>query len=200
MAYLSGTSVRLNGKVPVRTAGSQAVTSAHLPNTNGAIQAADGVAWGNGPDSATAYAGPSVEIECVTCHNPHGNGKYRILNPMPAPNAAPGYTGTPFVPVVAPGAVVTDAALPPMDTNGDSPTSATTPSSRPTGGTGTLLASQVTALALPATAGDYWRRKVPWNGTSGTSNDAPNGLSATFYHADLDLVPVVPLALPQHRL
>ena len=36
-------------------------------------------------------------------------------------------------------------------------------------------------LGLPATAGDYFRRRVPWNLTSGSSNDAPNGQSATFY-------------------
>ncbi len=102
----SGTSVRQNAKVPVRTAGSQAVTSAHLPNTGGVIEAADGVAWGNGPDSATAYAGPEVDVECTTCHNPHGNGAYRILNPIPDPAA----TGTDvFVPAAA-AAPVTDAA------------------------------------------------------------------------------------------
>ena len=77
--------VRQLAKVPVRTAGSQPVTSAHLPNTGGVIEAADGVAWGNGPNSATAYAGPAVDVECVTCHNPHGNGAYRILNPIPDP-------------------------------------------------------------------------------------------------------------------
>ncbi len=77
--------VSQRAKVPVRTAGSQPVTSAHLPNVGGVVGAADGVAWGNGPNSATAYAGPEVELECGTCHNPHGNGQYRILNPIPAP-------------------------------------------------------------------------------------------------------------------
>src|SRR5450759_607709 len=57
VAYLSGTRLSFNGKVPVRTAGSQAVTSAHLPNTAGVVGAAVGVAWGNGPDSITPYAG-----------------------------------------------------------------------------------------------------------------------------------------------
>jgi predicted CXXCH cytochrome family protein len=170
VSYLSGTSVRQNGKVPVRTAGSQAVTSAHLPNTAGVVGAADGVAWGNGPDSATAYPGPAVELECASCHNPHGNGQYRILNPIPDPAA----TGTDvFVPATT-GVTVTDAALPPA---GDTRNYTIIQTN---GGAGTLLASQVAALNLPSTAGDYFRRKVPWNGTSGTSNDAPNGISATF--------------------
>ncbi len=172
VAYLSGTEVRFNGKVPVRTAGSQPVTSAHLPNAAGVVGAADGVAWGNGPNSATPFAGPAVEVECGTCHNPHGNGQYRILNPIPDPAA----TGTDvFTPVASPGAVVTDAALPGAGDNRNYTIIQTN------GGTGTLTANQVTALALPATAGDYFRRKVPWNGTSGTANDAPNGLSATFF-------------------
>ena len=170
IAYLSTHGVSQNAKVPVRTAGAQPVTSAHLPNTGGVVGAADGVAWGNGPDSATAYAGPTVDVECATCHNPHGNGQYRILNPMPDP-AETGVDS--FVPAAA-DATVTDAALPPA---GDTRNYTIIQTN---GGTGTLLASQVEGLGLPATAGDYFRRKVPWNGTSGTSNDAPNALPATF--------------------
>ena len=168
VAYLSGSNVRQNAKVP--TGPLTGVTSAHLPVVDGKVSAGTGVAWGNGPDSATAYAGPSVGMECATCHNPHGNGQYRILNKLPDP--APSGTDT-FVPAAA-DAIVTDAALPPA---GDARNYTIIQTN---GGTGTLLASQVSALALPDTAGDYFRRKVPWNGTSGTSNDAPNGLSASF--------------------
>ena len=169
VAYLSGTSVRQNAKVPVGAA--QNVTSAHLPIVNGQVSIGTGTAWGNGPDSATPNAGPSVNLDCTSCHNPHGNGQYRILNTLPEPAAAS--TGV-FVPAAAP-APVTDAALP---SPGDARNYTIIQTN---GGTGTLLASQVTALGLPATAGDYWRRKVPWNGTSGTANDAPNGQSATFF-------------------
>ncbi len=170
VAYLSGSDVRQLAKVPVRTAGSQPVTSAHLPNVGGVVGAADGVAWGNGPNSLTAYAGPEVELECGTCHNPHGNGQYRILNPIPEPAAA----GTDVFVPAATGVNVTDAALPPAGDTRNYTIIQTL------NGTNTLLASQVSALGLPATAGDYFRRKVPWNGTSGTANDAPNGISATF--------------------
>ena len=170
IAYTGSHGISQNAKVPVRTAGSQPVTSAHLPNTGGVVGAADGVAWGNGPDNGTAFAGPTVHVECATCHNPHGNGQYRILNPMPDPAA----TGTDvFVPAVA-NAIVTDAALPPA---GDTRNYTIIQTNN---GSGTLLASQVDALNLPATAGDYWRRKVPWNATTGSSNDAPNALPATF--------------------
>ena len=170
VAYTSGTSVRQNAKVPVRTAGSQDVTSAHLPNTGGVVAAAEGVAWGNGPNSTVAYAGPEVDLECGTCHNPHGNGQYRILNPVPVPNPVAGST---FVAATTP-ATVTDAPLPPAGDTRNYTIIQQNPS------TTTLLASQVEALALPATAGDYFRRKVPWNGTSGTANDGPNGQPLTF--------------------
>ncbi len=171
VSYLrTATAVSQLAKVPVRTDGSQPVTSAHLPNVAGVVGAADGVAWGNGPNSTTAYAGPEVDLECGTCHNPHGNGQYRILNPIPAPAAV----GTDaFVPAAA-GVLVTDAALPP---DGDTRNYTIIQTN---GGTGTLLASQVEALGLPATAGDFFRRRVPWNSSTGTSNDAPNGISASF--------------------
>lgn len=169
LAYTSGTSVRQLAKVPVRTLGAQAVTSAHLPNVAGVLGAGTGPAWGNGPISATAAVGATVTMECTTCHNPHGNGAYRILNPIPAP------VGTGFVPAGT-GVTVTDAALPPA---GDA-RNYTVIQAFP--GTGTLLASQVTTLAVGSLAGDYFHRRVPWNGTVSGSygNDAPNGLPITF--------------------
>jgi predicted CXXCH cytochrome family protein len=173
VAYLSGTDIRQNAKVPVGTP--QNVTSAHLPVVDGKVSIGTGVAWGNGPNSATAYAGPSVKMECTSCHNPHGNGNYRILKGVTVadlPDPAEAGTDT-FVKAAAP-ALVTDAALP---SAGDARNYTVIQTN---GGTGTLLASQVSALTLPTTAGDYFRRKVPWNGTSGTANDAPNGISATF--------------------
>ena len=171
LAYTSGTAVRQLGKVPVRTTGSQPVTSAHLPNVNGVVGAAEFIAWGNGPDSASPYAGPFVKVECATCHNPHGNGQYRILNPIAYSNEETRPAG--FVTNSVP-ANVTDAAAAPAGDNRNYTIIQLNPSS------GTLLASQVAALNLPATAGDYWRRRVPWNGTAGTANDAPNGDSANF--------------------
>jgi len=150
-------------KVPVRSAG-QAVTSAHLDLAAGV--ASTGVAWGNGAIGATPNTGADLALSCASCHNPHGNGNYRILNAIP--------TGDGTGPFVEPttGVAVTDAALPPAgDTRNYTVIQAPGPGYL-------LLTSQVVSGAYANTAGDYFHRRVPWNSTTGTS-DAPNGL-ATF--------------------
>jgi predicted CXXCH cytochrome family protein len=58
---------------------SAAVTSKHQIDgtTSGTI-------WGNGAVSATVNPGKAgVTLECGSCHDPHGNGNYRILKPIP---------------------------------------------------------------------------------------------------------------------
>ena len=62
-------------KVPVGAA--QTVTSAHISMTANGLTLPH-VAWGNG--AAGSGAGPAAQVTCATCHNPHGNGQYRILN------------------------------------------------------------------------------------------------------------------------
>lgn len=166
VAYASGTSVRQSAKVPVLAAG-QAVTSAHIALVGAAGVSATHKAWGNGA-LGTAGSGPAVDLECATCHNPHGNGMYRILNPVPNPTAT---SGT-FAAVAAPGVSVTDAADPTNATRNYTVIQLKTPY--------LLLASDVVAGGYAATAGDYLHRKLPWNGTSGTANDAPNGLPISF--------------------
>jgi len=47
-----------------------------------------GTAWGNGTDVANAVTNPgglgkSLTLECGSCHDPHGNGNYRALRPIP---------------------------------------------------------------------------------------------------------------------
>jgi predicted CXXCH cytochrome family protein len=64
------------GEVPVRSAG-EAVTSTHSIDESGQR------AWGNGAISATADYGKVIPLRCGSCHDPHGNGNYRILRPMP---------------------------------------------------------------------------------------------------------------------
>jgi hypothetical protein len=150
----------LRAKVPVLAAPA-AVTSAHMPALAGLTQ--PGIAWGNGASSAGA--GPKVKISCGSCHNPHGNGQYRILNTIPA--ATPDATTATFTPVAAPGVTVTDAALPPA---GDARNY--TVIQTPTSAGYTLLASQ--AAAFSPTAGDYFHRGVPW--TTYANADGPNGL------------------------
>ena len=68
-------------KVPVGSAAN--TTSAHLTLAgaagNGLVN--KDIAWGNGAAGSGAGA-TSTALECTSCHNPHGNGQYRILNTM----------------------------------------------------------------------------------------------------------------------
>jgi predicted CXXCH cytochrome family protein len=74
----SATDISQRPKVGVGAA--EPVTSAHLEMTENGLNQ-PGIAWGNGQTGA----GPTVTISCGSCHNPHGNGQYRILNPIPEP-------------------------------------------------------------------------------------------------------------------
>ena len=62
--------------IPVLTAGA-ATTSAHT------VDGTLGTAWGNGAINATATAGTAVNLTCGSCHDPHGNGNFRILKAIP---------------------------------------------------------------------------------------------------------------------
>jgi predicted CXXCH cytochrome family protein len=77
-------------KVTVATS-SGPVTSAHLALAGTNLDNT-GTAWGNG--TAASGVGPVVEMGCTSCHNPHGNGQYRILNTVPTATAAAGSTFT----------------------------------------------------------------------------------------------------------
>jgi predicted CXXCH cytochrome family protein len=84
VAYLrSATDVSFRTKVPVTAA--EDVTSAHIAMTDNGLTN-PGIAWGNGANGTGA--GPTVELSCASCHNPHGNGQYRILNPIPEATGA----------------------------------------------------------------------------------------------------------------
>ncbi|MDY6892740.1 MAG: cytochrome c3 family protein [Chloroflexota bacterium] len=56
---------------------SQAVTSSHVIDNS--LQRA----WGGGSISGTPDYGNMLTLECGDCHNPHGNGNYRILRGNP---------------------------------------------------------------------------------------------------------------------
>ncbi len=162
-AFQSGSPLNVWGKVAVGAAVD--VTSAHLDLAQNGLSAPT-VAWGNG--GLHTGAGPTVSMSCASCHNPHGNGQYRILNPIPSPTAT---VGT-FTPVAAPGAAVLDAALP---ATGDA-RNYTVIQVKGTPGTPSsflLYASQVSGV-YAASSGDYWHVRVPWNSSTGGS-DAPNG-------------------------
>jgi predicted CXXCH cytochrome family protein len=142
------------------------VTSAHLNLPENGLSA-PAVAWGNGAN--LSGVGLTVALGCTSCHNPHGNGQYRILNPVPSLAAS---TGT-YSPVAAPGAIVTDSPLINAATGIAETKNYTVIQTR--GPSYLLYASQVANGAYPATSGDYWHVRVPWNSATGT-NDAPNGI------------------------
>lgn len=129
--------------VPVLPAG-QPATSAHMRLDGAAGVTATNTLWGNGPLGSTS-TGPIVELECTSCHNPHGNGRYRILNPIPAPAVVSGS----FTSVADPGVTVTDA---------------TAPAGGLTRNYTVIDAPDVSAVGADPTAGDYWRLYRPWDG------------------------------------
>jgi predicted CXXCH cytochrome family protein len=70
---LSPTGGRVISNIPVGVAG--AVTSSHQIDGK-----TTGTMWGNG---TTGVGQTAVTLECGACHDPHGNGNYRLLKPSP---------------------------------------------------------------------------------------------------------------------
>lgn len=70
---------RIAHSATVPVGASEATTSKHqIDGTT------SGTMWGNGAISATVNPGKAaVTLECGSCHDPHGNGNYRILKPVP---------------------------------------------------------------------------------------------------------------------
>jgi predicted CXXCH cytochrome family protein len=171
--YRTATALSQRPVVPVLAAG-QPVTSTHLTGP--------GVAWGNGANGSGV--GKTMELGCVNCHNPHGNGQHRILRPVPT-NAGTIAEAAPIA--------VTDAPLPAA---GDTRNYTVIQKLGTAGNNATFLlyASQVVAGGYAATAGDYFHRTVPWNpggacdptvnntgvAACTTMMDAPNALATTF--------------------
>jgi predicted CXXCH cytochrome family protein len=61
-----------------------------------------GTMWGNGAISASVNPGKAgVTLECGSCHDPHGNGNYRILRPVPNDAATSAVAATATTPAVA---------------------------------------------------------------------------------------------------
>jgi predicted CXXCH cytochrome family protein len=129
--------------VPVLPAG-QPATSAHLDLDGDGGVTARNTAWGNGA-LGSGSVGPIVELDCTTCHNPHGNGSYRILRPVPEPEAAAGT----FTPAIDPGVSVTDASSPPLGEYRNYTV---------------IEAAWLSGVGNDPTDGDYWRLYRPWDG------------------------------------
>ena len=69
--------INANGKIPARDSGKE-VNSTH------SINSSSQTAWANGRISAFPDYGKSIKLSCGSCHDPHGNGNYRILRPIPS--------------------------------------------------------------------------------------------------------------------
>ncbi|MFN8630566.1 MAG: cytochrome c3 family protein [Chloroflexota bacterium] len=52
-----------------------------------------GTAWGAGNISGSSNPGVGVALTCASCHDPHGNGQYRILKTTPDDAYTGAYTG-----------------------------------------------------------------------------------------------------------
>jgi predicted CXXCH cytochrome family protein len=178
---VSNTGSVSNSKVPV-SAVSNPVTSSHLAIATG-VTAKD-VVWGSGA-LGTAGAGPTLaaEMECTACHNPHGNGNYRILQGIPD-------AGDPQV--LATTAVnVKDASYDPDRTRNY--TVIQVPGTTPAGADPTpaeeaswlLYADQVLQARVDGAfngitgdytelSGDYLHKALPYNATGTYPFDAPN--------------------------
>ena len=71
--------------VPVISAGGPLVPGTAVTSKHQIDGTTAGTMWGNGAiSSPVVNAGKAgVVLECGSCHDPHGNGNYRILKPIP---------------------------------------------------------------------------------------------------------------------
>jgi predicted CXXCH cytochrome family protein len=72
----NGSTLGRMANVPVLST-SEASTSAH------SVDGSDVDMWGAGLDGTAETGKAGVKLTCASCHDPHGNGQYRILKPTP---------------------------------------------------------------------------------------------------------------------
>ena len=169
-AFMPGLKTTFSSKVGVLATGAP-VTSAHLDLDGAGGVVATDTAWGNGDDSATPFAGPVVTMGCTSCHNPHGNGNYRILNDIPSA------TGVGFVDAPDPVEVLDNAI--PVGAGAVGTRNYTIQDGR-------TLDDVITA-DLGATAGDYWRRYLPWDLVPGWDGSSPTAVPAGGHAGDVPM-------------
>ncbi len=136
------------GHVQPLATGAQ-VTSTH-GGTGGIYSAGwgTGTVWGNG--AVNSGTGATVTMECASCHNPHGNGQYRILQVAPALTATAGAF------------TVTNTSVQVQDTTTTGTHNYTIrPASDGTNANGSA------ANIVAGTTGDYWRYHWDPTGTLG---------------------------------
>jgi predicted CXXCH cytochrome family protein len=147
---------------------------------------AAGTAWGGG----TSGNGTAITLQCGSCHDPHGNGNYRILRPVPTDAAGitlPGpfavtsvtqasVSGTTYTYAVVTAVANTFKVTDPVSFNGT------------TGGADAIIAGTITAITdsthftmtskinvASATGG-----KVSWANPQGIANVTGDATNATY--------------------
>jgi len=140
----------------VGTVAPVATTSRHQIN---GTPADAGTAWGNGINGPGL--GKSLTLECGSCHDPHGNGNYRILRPVPVDSGV-----LPAAGIKIPDATTKTYTTPNYWLTGD----ATVPTNLTTGGTA------LTNGAYPAGVTDgYIQNVAAWCTTCHTRYLAGTG-------------------------
>jgi len=127
-----------------------------------------GTAWGNGGNGASL--GKSLTLECGSCHDPHGNGNYRILKPIPTDSGTSKTTDSL-------GATTTGVNIPDATAKGYTTTNywLTGDASSPASATvGTAFTNGTKAIPTDATAPDgYIQNIAAWCTTCHTRYLAP---------------------------
>ena len=131
-------------------------TGQKVTSTHGGM----GTVWGNGaPNTSAADPGPGgVTLTCTSCHNPHGNGQYRILNTLPGEDWS-----APFAPTNAGGVQVAEVS--PLTLSAGQVRNYTV-----LGSTNGLT----TGVLGTATDGDYWRAQFDPSGLTTWTRVPPN--------------------------
>jgi predicted CXXCH cytochrome family protein len=115
-----------------------------------------GTVWGNGSDGTTGGGATGVVLTCGSCHNPHGNGQYRILQTKPGEDWANGTGGV--LGWTAPGnAVELQDGVTLLA--GEVRNYTVLPGN---------ITADVISVGYTPTQGDYWRKNSPWNLRAGS--------------------------------
>jgi predicted CXXCH cytochrome family protein len=152
----------------------EAPLAAAVPATHGTSSAhsVDGNAvamWGNGVLGTSATA-KVTELECTSCHDPHGNGQYRILKPAPTDADTTAVSGVYINDVPATGGAYARTPVTPV------------------------MQSGVTAPAGTGTAGAYQYRYFTTNyGDMSDPNSAVNADGSAIMYAVIPATSSVPI-------
>jgi predicted CXXCH cytochrome family protein len=79
--------LRGGGFVDTRMSTDLATTGVFSATSMHTFDGTAGTVWGNG-DLGTGPGLAAFNLECTDCHDPHGNGNYRILRPIPTDSGA----------------------------------------------------------------------------------------------------------------